>query len=190
MNLWKLSQHRFLILLIAGTAAIILAFLLFRKFVFISKTPSVSFSPSPLKLAIPCPVPAQFCQKVIMITYEGRKVGWGFTLPPETPITAVFEGTLEEGSEEGGPLQIKTHPVRWLHGRNEFKGYIATYSFYGKATSAYGEDKVVKLFDKGEKVAITESDSFPEGEPFYKINLLFSLSKGDKFGEPIDFSFE
>lgn len=184
----KISRIQFIFLLVAASVFIVSISFTVKKFILTPKTASVPDAAK--KISIPCPVPASFCQQAVPVTYKGQTIGLGFSLPFETPITAVFEGILEEGSEAGGPLQIKAHPVRWLHGKNEFADYIATYSFYGQAASAYGEDKMVKLFDKGDKVAITDSETFPEEEPFNKVNFIFSVTKGDKFSEPVDFLFE
>ncbi|MBI2196800.1 hypothetical protein HYU45_04305 [Candidatus Daviesbacteria bacterium] len=142
------------------------------------------------QLTIGCPVPKEFCQKGSYITYQGKTIGLGFTLPANTSLTAVFPGTLENGSESGGIFKIKSHPVRWLHGKGKFEGLIASYSFFGEAVSSFGADKLVKPFTEGETIATTSADTFPTEAPFNEVNLIFSVTKGDRFGIPVDFSFK
>lgn len=160
-----------------------------------SKNPnssSTNQSPAqpPAKLAIACPVPKEFCHKGTDITYQGKTIGLGFTLPPNTPLTAVFPGTLENGTESGGIFKIKSHPVRWLHGQGKFTGLITSYSFFGETVSSFGTDKLVRPFAEGETIATISANTFPAEAPFNEANLIFSVTKEDKFGTPVDFSFQ
>ncbi len=134
----------------------------------------------PTKYTLPCPVAKQYCAAAKQITYQGKNIGLGFTLPANTTIKAVFPGTLESGSQSGGIFKVKNHPLRWLHGKGEFDGLVATYNFFGTPVSSFA----------GEAVATTSAQTFPKEEPYNGVHLIFTLTKGDKFSTPVQFEFK
>lgn len=156
----------------------------------VSQNPPSPTPNKPEKLVLSCPVLKEFCDKGKPLIYQDKVLGLGFTLPKGTKITAAFPGTLENGMESGDKLQVKSHPVRWLHGKDAFKDYIATYNFFADPVSSYGDDKMVKLFPQGEVIATSSTGSFPKDPPFERVNFIFSLTKGDKFGEQVEFEFK
>lgn len=148
------------------------------------------FSPTPTKVIINCPVPQEFCKNSKPIIYQGKIIGLGFSLPEGTTLKTVFPGTLENGVESGEKLKIMVHPLRWLHGKDKFTGYTATYNFFGTPVFSFNTDKVIKTFSLGETLATSSAQSFPKEEPYNGVNFIFSLTKGDKYGQPIDFEFK
>lgn len=159
----------------------------------IAQTPSqiASIPPEqPTKLVLPCPTTKKFCSQAKPIIYKDKTLGLGFTLPRDATISAVFPGTLENGTESGGIFNIKSHPVRWLHGQGKFTGLVAGYSFFGAAVSSFGADKLVRPFTERETIATTSANTFPAEAPFNGVSLIFSVTKGDKFGPSVNFSFE
>lgn len=138
-------------------------------------------------ITIGCPVPKEFCSQGKIITYQGKLVGMGFTLPKGTAVLAAFKGTVSEGSRGGGTIKIKNHPVRWLEGQGDLAGYIAAYDFFAETVPSYLPDGGVKVFSQNEKLGTITSDSYPAGEPFASVNLIFTINQGNKYGEPLPF---
>ncbi len=144
----------------------------------------------PSKITIDCPVSAELCKNAKPIVFKGATIGIGFHVPVKTQIKTVFFFFLENGTESGGTFKIKSHPVRWLHGVDNFKGYIATYNFFADTVSSTGSDKNVKVFKLGEVIASSSDQSFPQEDPFNGVNFIFSVTQGDKFGQPVQVEFK
>lgn len=172
----------------AGLFLLLLAFLVLNSFLNFFSLDKISLPQD--KLAINCPVPKQFCNQAKPVVFQGKTIGLGFTLPEGTPITAAFPGTLENGIEKNETLKVQIHPLRWLKGSGDFEGYIATYNFFATHVESKNPDETLKLFTQGNTIATASATTFPQDDLYKGVNFIFSLHKGDKFGESVDFRFK
>lgn len=145
-------------------------------------------TPTPLT-SIPCPVDPQFCStgRLIATTFGKTKFyALAYTLPTNTNLKTVFQGTIDEIVEGGGTINV--HPfIRLL--KNNNSRIVAEYDFFGTNSSPWRDNDrqhglktfiigdLIGIIGKGEK----GTTNFPNIEPLNGANFIFSIKQNDQY---------
>ncbi len=147
-----------------------------------SSQKTLPISKPTLLTSIPCPI--NDCSNGRIIATTSGKVKWYgliYTVPPNTNVKAVFQGTVDEGAATGG--SIKVHPFLKLlkDNRSQIK---AEYEFFGLAISPWKDNDRqhgLKIFNTGDLIGFVGEDHFPKKEPLNGANLILSIKQNDKY---------
>lgn len=98
--------------------------------------------PTPTPIALPCPSIASFCSNPQEVIKNGKSIGIGNTLPKNTPVYAIFDGTitirtLSFASEKGGAT---FYNVRLTHNTLPINAqYLLGKQIPGKSSAKKGD---------------------------------------------------